>query len=188
MKTSIRKQAGFTLIEIIIALAVMGTAIGGMLYYQSRAETGQKVNDSITAATTMISGIKTNFGPSGSYALVTVANLISGGMTVEPFKVNGANITDPWNNNLLIEGGASQFALRIGPVSRDVCVSLSNGMVNNALILNVGNVTAVTSGSLTGGAAYKASASATPDPSVLLGATGCGIATDAQRFVAAVFR
>lgn len=188
MKKSLRKQAGFTLIEIIIALAVMGTAIGGMLYYQSRAENGQKVNDTITAATTMISGIKTNFGPTNSYAQVTIANLISGGMTVEPFKVNGANITDPWNNNLLMEGNASQFAFRLGPVSREVCVSLANGLVNNALILNVGNVTAVTAGALTGGGAYKASASATPDASVLLGATGCGIATDAQRFVAAVFR
>ena len=183
-----RRQAGFTLIELIIALAVMGAAIGGMLYYQSRAEASQKTNDSVTALTTMVSSIKTNYGPSNSYAQVTIPNLVSGGMAVEPFKVSGSTIVDPWNNTILAEGDATKFAFRIGPVTRENCVTLANGLVRNALIVNVGNVTAITGGTLTGGGVYKASASATPDAAILNGATGCGIASDATRYVAAVFR
>jgi prepilin-type N-terminal cleavage/methylation domain-containing protein len=181
------RQAGFTLIEIIIALAVMGSAIGGMLYYQSRAETSQKTNDAVSALTTMVSSVKTNYGPAGTYAGVTVANIIAGGLTVEPLKVSGANIVDPWNNNVLAEGAAAQFAMRVGPLTRETCLAMANGLVRNAVILNVGNVTAVTAGALTGGGVYKASAAATPDAGVLNGNTGCGIANDAQRFVAATF-
>lgn len=182
------RQRGFTLIELIIALAVMGTAIGGMLYYQSRAENSQRTNDSVTALTTMVSSIKTNYGPAGTFAGVTVANIIAGGLVIEPLKVSSGNIVDPWNNNLLAEGAPAQFAIRVGPLTRENCLAVANGLVRNAVILNVGNVTAVTAGALTGGAAYKASAAATPDAGNLNGATGCGIATDAQRFVAAVFR
>ena len=182
------KQTGFTLIEIIIALAILGAAISGMLYYQSRAETSQKVNDMITASVSMISNIKNNYGPSGSFAAVTIANLIAGGMAVSPFTAGATTITDPFGNAMLAEGSATQFAVRMGPLSKEVCVSLANGLVANALILNVGNVTAVTSGALTGGGVYKASAAAAPDPAILLGTTGCGITTDANRYIAAVFR
>lgn len=134
-----KKPKGFTLIEIIIALAIMGVAISGMLYYQSRAETGQKVNDVVSAMTTMVGGIKTSFAPAGNYDAVTSANIVNAGLTVEPFVASGTTIIDPWGTTLSIAGKGAFFGMQVSAPDKETCTKLVTSLVRNASRMTVGS-------------------------------------------------
>lgn len=128
----LRRQKGFTLIEIIIALAVIGVAIAGMLYYQSRAEAGQKANNTVSALTSMVGNIKSTFAPANSFAGVSAANLISAGAVVEPFTGAGTAITDPWGGAVVVGGSPGFFGISLQAPNAEVCMKIVTGLVRNA--------------------------------------------------------
>ena len=185
-----RAQKGFTLIEIIIALAVIGVAIAGMLYYQNRAETGQKANNTVSALTSMVGSIKSTYAPANSYAGVTAGNLISAGLIVEPFTGAGTAITDPWGGAVTIGGAPGFFGIAFQAPSADVCMKIVTGLVRSAARVTVHTAaptfvaTATTAETmLTTGNVVKTNATA--NYNAANAATGCG---DTAAFIGLVFR
>lgn len=167
------KSKGFTLIEIIVALAILGVVIAGILYYQSRAEAKTKANDTISALTTMIGGIKSAYAPANSYATVTNQNLNSSGLVVQPFTGSTTSITDAWAHAVTFNGNATQFGFSLQSPDPETCIGIVSGLSRNAIIVRVG-AASISGGVPSGGSAVKASASAAYDPAAA--ATGCGTA------------
>lgn len=175
-RRGLRRQLGFTLIETMIALGIMGTAVAALLYYQTRAENNQGSNKTAQDLSLMASKIKNYLGPSNSYIPLTPVFVNSSALITPPMKWDGTNVLDPWGNTMTINGGTTTFALTIGgttsALDKEVCTSIASKMVDNATAINIGAATAA-AGVVSGGSAYKA-ANGTPNGTNL--ATGCAVA------------
>lgn len=173
-----RRQLGFTIIEIMIALGIIGTAVAAVLYYQGRAEHNQTANKTAQDLALMASKIKTYLGPSNTYAAATPAWLNSSSLVAPPMKFDGTNLQDPWGNTMSVNGNTTTYAITIGgttsALDKEVCASIASKMVDNATVINIGTAATATAGVVSGGSAYKANGG-TPDGALL--ATGCNTAT-----------
>ena len=178
-----KKQLGFTLVEIMIVLAIIGTAIGGVLYYQSRAENTQAATKTSSDIALMASKIKTYFRPSNSVMGVTATNINGMALVSAPMKFDGTNMVDPWGNAMTVGGGTLSFALSMGgstaPIDKEVCTSLATALSDKATAVRIGAAAAVstsgsTAGTISGGNLYKGAGTA-PDPAALT--TGCNEAS-----------
>lgn len=133
-KTS-RSQKGFTLIELIIALAVIGIGVGGILVFQSSAENRQRVVGATQGLAGLVGKTKAAWLPSGSYAGLNAAALGQAGFIESPYRLVGANLVDPWANNTGLTNASLNnrwFALTISPPNADTCVALSTAMAGIA--------------------------------------------------------
>jgi len=74
-----RSQRVFTLIELVIALAVIGVAVGGVLFFQSSAEGRRKALAAAQGMSVLVGKVKSSGSQSGSYAHLTLANFVGGG-------------------------------------------------------------------------------------------------------------
>lgn len=167
-----KKRRGFTLIEVMITVAIIGAAVAMVLVYQSKAESRARVSDTVLATTNMTSKIRANYASVGSYNGLTPAQVHSMGLVIEPLRWDGANIRDAWGSIMNIEGNAagatSTFVITFGgtnsgsraaSLTAEECVSLATQLANHADLVNVGTSTVLTStnGLAGGGKAYKAS-------------------------------
>lgn len=178
-------QTGFTLIEIMIALGIMGFAIAAVMYYQTRAETSQQSNQVATSLVTMASKIKAYYGPTNSFAAVSGTTLDQIAVVPKGMTFVTPNVVDPWGNNMSINGSVATFALTVGgatgPLDREACASIASKLAENAQAVHVGAATAA-AGVIAGGSVYKAVGGA---PNAANLGTGCSAANPV---VAAQFR
>lgn len=133
-KTS-RSQKGFTLIELIIALSVIGIGVGGILVFQSSAENRQRVVGATQGLAGMVGKTKAAWLPSGSYAGLNAGALGAAGFIESPYRLVGANLVDPWANNMGLNNNSLDnrwFGLTISPPNADTCVALSTAMAGIA--------------------------------------------------------
>ncbi len=172
------RQLGFTIIEITIAMGIIGTAVAVALYYQSRAENSQSSNKTAQDLALMASKIKTYLSPSNSYAAATPAWVNSSALVNSPMKYDGANLLDPWGNTMSVSGNTTTFAITIGgttsTLDKEVCTSIASKVAESASAIYIGTAATATAGVATGGSAYKAVGGA---PSGANLATGCNTAT-----------
>lgn len=172
------KSHGFTLIEIMIALAIMGGALGLILAYQNKAEASQKANRTVEDVSLLASKIKTMYGPMNSYATVTATSLNDMGLTPGGMSFATPNIVDAYGNTVSITGAAASFAITIGgatgPLDKEICSSIATNLSTQATAINVGGAATAAAGAVSGGSAYKTTAGAL---SVANLATGCATAS-----------
>jgi prepilin-type N-terminal cleavage/methylation domain-containing protein len=175
-----RLELGFSLIELIIVLAIIAASVALILDRQSKAQESNKSNDTVQAVSYMVSKIKTFYASSGSYTGLSAAVINGMSLLNQPLKWDGSAILDAWNNPLGVSGNAASgtpsFALTIGgsvnALSKETCSALATALASGADVVNVGSSTEVqiSAGVVSGGSVYKSSSGALTVSNV---ATGC---------------
>lgn len=96
-----RKQQGFTLIELVIVLAIAAVILFGVFILVSRAQTSRVANDEVQNFNMMIADVRTKFGPQGSFVGITPAVLIDLGI-VPKHMINAATIRTGWSTTVAV--------------------------------------------------------------------------------------
>jgi len=181
-------QRGFSLIELIIVLAIIAGGIALILYRQSKTEEATRVSDEVQSVSFMVSKIKSFFAATGSYETLNTATPIQMSLLTPPLKLNGADhILDAFGNSVELQGNASgaspSFAITIGggSMGRDTCAALASALAGGADVVTVGQVNALSassgtpnSGTLSAGSVYK---SLTTSPNIQNLGSGCSSAS-----------
>lgn len=186
-----KSQKGLSLVEIILALGIVGGVAAAAVAYAGRADAIAKRNEATTALSEMVSTVKATFGPSGTFAQVTPQNIIRAGILMSPFKQQGTTdvIDSPWGGTLGAAGDASKFAFVLDKVNdQQTCITLANTLARFATKVHVGAAAeADTEGTVSGGSVYKENASTVLNAGNL--AVGCQAATATDgTAIAAEFR
>jgi len=188
MKRTSKQQSGFSLIELIIVLAIIAGGIALILYRQAKTEEATRVSDEVQSVSFMVSKIKSFFAATGSYETLSTTTPIQMSLLTPPLKLNGTDhILDAFGNSVELQGNASgtspSFAITIGggTMGRDTCAALASALSGGADVVAVGQVNALSgslatpnSGSVSGGSIYKSLS--TPPNIQNLGA-GCSAAS-----------
>jgi len=132
-----KSQRGFTLIEAIVVLALLGAVIAGVLIYQASAERANRANATISALTTMVGSTRAIFGPANTFAGLSAASMAQAGIPVQPFSVAGtgagSTVLDPWGGNVLVTGGPRFFGVSFAVPDRETCVMILSAIAPGAL-------------------------------------------------------
>ena len=174
---------GFSLIELIIVLAIIAASVALILDRQNKAQESNRSNDTVQAVSYMVSKIKTFYASSGSYSGLSAAVINGMSLLNQPLKWDGASILDAWNNPLGVSGNAiaatPSFALSIGgsvnPLSKETCSALATALAAGADVVHVGGASDVqlNAGVVSGGSVYKSAAGVLTVANV---ASGCSAA------------
>jgi hypothetical protein len=177
---------GFSLIELIIVLAIIAASVALILDRQNKAQESNRSNDTVQSVSYMVSKIKTFYESSGSYSGLSAAVINGMSLLNQPLKWDGASILDAWNNPLGVSGNAiaatPSFALSIGgsvnPLSKETCSALATALAAGADVVHVGGASDVqlNAGVVSGGSVYKSAAGVLTVANV---ASGCS-ATNPQ--------
>lgn len=191
-----KSSRGFTLIEVLISVAIVGAAVALVLVYQSRAESSERVSNTIFAVANMTAKIRAYYAATGSYSDISPAQVSAMGLVTPPLTSDGFNIYDAWGNNMVVggnvPGAAPSFVITLGGVgfhppyypfspytklSAEECVSLATKLANDADRVNISGwpMTFSTNGLVGSGTAYKAAGNVLSITN-LTGAAGCGAA------------
>jgi len=184
-------QKGFTLIEVLVVLAIAGVALAGVLVFQANAESRNRANDTIAALTSMVSDVRTAFRPANRYSGVSEAALVQAGVVDSPFAASGTAILDPWGNDTVAVGGSVPFfGISFQVPDRETCMRVVAALAPSADRITVHTTaqsftgTATTAeGFMTAGTVVKVNATSAYDPAQA--ALGCAAATT---FVGFAFR
>ena len=102
MKLNFQRQAGATLIEIIMVVALIAIITIGALVYYNTAQDGSRVQEAVGNVTALSAVIRNQFSTQGDYAGITQDVVMRFGGVPESMLVkNGAvprNLKHPWNN------------------------------------------------------------------------------------------
>jgi len=177
----VRQQKGFTLIEVLVVLAIAGAALAGVLVFQANAESRNRVNNTINAVINTVGNVKSIYASAGSYATVTSANLVNAGVVTPPFTISGTTILDPWGGTVTVGGSGPFFGMSFLAPDNETCVRLVSALASNAVRVTVHTAAQAFTAAATTPAAFmatgtvvKADASTAYDP--VSAATGCGAA------------
>lgn len=169
-----KKSIGFTLLEFLIVIAVIGGLIAGVLILQGQANSGVTTNKAVRSITLIEGKVRQLFASSGSYVKLTPAFLNGVALIPEPFKYVGTNMLDPYGNTMSVNGGASSFALTVGgttaPLDKEVCASLASDLSSSATTIRIGSAATAAVGVIAGGNVYKATGGVVDEAAL---ATGC---------------
>jgi prepilin-type N-terminal cleavage/methylation domain-containing protein len=178
-----RKAHGFTLVEVMITLAIFGAALAVVLYYQQRTSAVTKANDTSKALVQIVSTIRMNFLSSNGYTGLDYHWPYDAKVVPPPLRRDttyGA-VNDPWGNIIDIVGGSSFFVIDIPrPANADpeVCVAMVSTLARAARTVWLGTGLTVSDGVIVGADGPSTIRYKDPDtiPTAANLATGCAIA------------
>jgi prepilin-type N-terminal cleavage/methylation domain-containing protein len=152
-----QKQRGFTLVEVMIVIAILGSAIAVFFYFGGNIRKGNQANNTAVALNGMVEKARTSFA--GQFSAISATTLNQAGIVYKPFQYDSAttSITDPWGNTVTLNGSATSLAMVIGgtlAMTADQCVTIAKTLINTAAKINVGTGVTATAGVISGGSAY----------------------------------
>jgi prepilin-type N-terminal cleavage/methylation domain-containing protein len=188
-----KKHGGFTLIETMIAVAVIGAAIALVLVHHRQVESNERVSGTVAAVSNMASKIRTYYRSLGSYNSLGSIQLSTLGFAIPPLTSYGGVIYDPWGSMMNMSGNAAgasfTFTITVGggglvgpgqpasiPLTSEECVSLATQLANGADRVNVGDRATVTFGNGLAGGGMQYKAVNGLSMANLIDAAGCGAA------------
>jgi prepilin-type N-terminal cleavage/methylation domain-containing protein len=138
------KARGFTLVEVMITLAIFGTALVVLLYYQQRNSVITKANDTSKGVMSLVSSIRGHFMPMNSYAGLYSNWLYDMKITPPPLARNDSalELVDPWKNRIMINGGDNFFLIEMrmpGNNEKEACIAMTTTLAAGAREVWVGD-------------------------------------------------
>jgi prepilin-type N-terminal cleavage/methylation domain-containing protein len=159
MKNSGRryKARGFTLVEVVITLAIFGAALAVVLYYQQRTGAASKAHETSKALIQIVSKIRMNYLSGSGYSGLDYHWPYDAQVVPPPLRRDttyGA-VNDPWGNIVDIVGGSTFFVIDIPrPANSDpeACISMVSTLGRAAREVWLGTGLTVSDGVIVGAA------------------------------------
>lgn len=138
---NLKKQAGLTLIEILIVLVIAAGLLFGIFYLVSQANERSIVRDEVQSYNTMANDARTSFRKQGDYAGVAGSVLIQLGI-VPPTMINGTAIRSGWNTAITVApinlNGTANDGMEFSySVPRTSCPNFIDGVTNSAARISI---------------------------------------------------
>ncbi len=163
MKHKTGATRGFALIELLLAVAVLGLAVGIMATSFKTLKTSQVADDMAVKTVQLANDIRKYWRASGTFTTLGLTGLYKLGIAHSPMYIDSATFADAWSNNIAIQGADTYFALVMGGngvMSPQECAAFATGMADASYEVRVGASVALgTGGSVgrtAGGYSYKA--------------------------------
>jgi prepilin-type N-terminal cleavage/methylation domain-containing protein len=112
MKFSRKKQGGFTLVELVVVLAIIVAAIGAIIARQMSASQSSRVQSEAGNLQAIVGKINSTFAGRTSYAGATTAFLLAQG-AFPTSMVSGTNVVNGWNGNVTVAPGTGNTTVNI---------------------------------------------------------------------------
>lgn len=124
---------GFSLIEILLVIGLVGALSGGAFLLYQRVQGAQNVSDTVERVVVITGNLRQFFGD-GSFSGLTRATAISAGAVAE------ADMSSPWGPiDVSADSGGNTFRIDISNVPQDECQDLLPALEMNAGQLRVGS-------------------------------------------------
>jgi len=107
-----QEEGGFTLVELVVVLAIIVVAIGAFLARQSATSQSSRVMTEAGNLQTVVGKINSTFAGRTSYAGATTAFLLAQG-AFPTSMVSGTNVVNGWNGNVTVAPGAGSTSVDI---------------------------------------------------------------------------
>lgn len=107
-----RKQRGFTLIEMVVVLALIAAGIGFIISRSSSASQTSKVQAEVGNLQSVTTKVKSTFASRPNYTGATTAFLLAQG-AFPTSMVNGATVVNTWGGNVTVAAGAGNTSVDI---------------------------------------------------------------------------
>jgi prepilin-type N-terminal cleavage/methylation domain-containing protein len=138
---NLKKQAGLTLIEILIVLVIAAGLLFGIFYLVGVANERSIIRDEVQSYNTMANDARTSFRKQGDYAGVAGGVLIQLGV-VPPTMINGTAIRSGWNTAVVVapinlNGTANDGMQFTYTVPRTSCPNFIDGVTNSAARISI---------------------------------------------------
>ena len=124
------KQAGLTLTELMVSLAVAGLLVGGAVMFARSAGDQQSSNQHTSEAVGFRSAMRSLFNGQGNFGSTTAtyasqnATLVSAGKVPATLSASGSTITNSWGGAVDVMGNNANFYLSTASVPKTVCIDL----------------------------------------------------------------
>lgn len=124
-----KKQAGVTLMELIIGLAIIGVIIAGVTALFGSADSQQKSNQVTTDLTAIRAAVKQLYYGQGGYGTaninntLVVAKKIPTTLTVDT-STTPNTISHPMNGTINIVGATTSYTVTVTNIPSDVCTNV----------------------------------------------------------------
>jgi prepilin-type N-terminal cleavage/methylation domain-containing protein len=138
---NMKKQAGLTLIEILIVLVIAAGLLFGIFYLVSQANERSIIRDEVQSYNTIANDARTSFRKQNDYTGVSAAVLIQLGI-VPPTMINGTAIRSGWNTAVVVapinlNGTANDGMQFTYTVPRTACPTFIDGVANSAARITI---------------------------------------------------
>ncbi len=125
MKFSRKKQGGFTLVELVVVLAIIVAAIGAIIARQMSASQTSKVQSEAGNLQAIVGKVNSTFAGRPNYVGATTAFLLAQG-AFPTSMVNGGAVVNTWQGAVTVAAGAGNTTVDItyAGVPTSACIEL----------------------------------------------------------------
>lgn len=122
------KQAGLTLIELSVSLAVAAVFIGGVLSLYKAASGGQRSTQIITDVQSIRAAVRQMWDGQGSFGTGNLnQTLINAERVPGAVRINGTTLNHSQNGEIRVQGAGTTFTIELTNIDPGTCTSLVLG-------------------------------------------------------------